>query len=68
AMVSVIAEPDIETPAEPPLGLPVGANTEGVGESFDEGHGCVKDDVDDVGRHRLMCCRQRKRPTSAPDR
>ncbi|MFT4658505.1 MAG: hypothetical protein ACI8V4_002696, partial [Ilumatobacter sp.] len=46
AMVSVIAEPDIETPAEPPLGLPVGANTEGVGESFDEGHGCVNDDVD----------------------
>ncbi|MFT6289695.1 MAG: peptidoglycan/LPS O-acetylase OafA/YrhL [Ilumatobacter sp.] len=46
--VSATPEPGIEMPAEPPFGLPVGANNEVVGDSFDEGDGCVNDDFDDA--------------------
>lgn len=40
------ATPD--PPAETPFGLAVGANTDVVGDSFDERDGCINDDFDEV--------------------
>jgi peptidoglycan/LPS O-acetylase OafA/YrhL len=39
---------DLEALREPPFGLAVGVNADVVGNSFDEGDGCVNDDFGDV--------------------